>query len=117
MENGERLAWMRDPTSGALVELYWVPRRSRLYAPFPPRLRFHTPLLFGVRDLPAVLRRLRKFGARPEVDFTERGVRVVFLRDPDGTLVELVSWADRSKARATDPPLLGLLRAPPALFK
>jgi len=112
MADGQRLAWLRDEGTGQLVELYQVPRGSPLYEPFRPQRRFHTPLLFGVRNAEPLIRRLRRMGARVRRAFDEGEVRITFVSDPEGTLVELVSWTESAGDRHPDPPLIDLVRPP-----
>jgi len=111
MADGERLAWLRDPLTGQMVELYWVPRRSRFYEPYGRPRRFDTPLLFALRDATPVLARLRRRGAAVPVDFEEGDVRITFVREPGGVLFELVSWSRAAKPRPAGPPLRRLGRA------
>jgi len=114
MGDGQQLVWLRCPRTGQIVELYYVPRGSRFFEPPPPRGRFETPLLFSVSNSDALLRRLRKFGTRVRADFVEEGVRIRFATDPDGNLVELLSWADGSPHAPEEVPLIQLVRTPPA---
>lgn len=114
MTIGEELAWLRDPSTRQLVELYRVPKGSPLYEPFPSPRRFATPLLFSVRDIDPLIARLRRIGARVRVDFVDGEVRLVFLTDPDGTLVELVGWTPAARTAHREPPLHDLALPPHA---
>jgi len=105
MQDGEELAWVKDPQTGQVVELYFVPRRSRFYSPFRRAPGLHTPLLFSLRDVRSVLPRLLRLGAKVVVDFEEREVRILFVRDLDGSLLELVGWTDSARRSHRAPPL------------
>ncbi|HTT16557.1 MAG TPA: VOC family protein [Thermoplasmata archaeon] len=112
MENGERLLWLRDRRSRQLLELYQVPRRSRLFEPMRSTRRFDTRLVFSVLRAGPLLRRLERHGGRVRVDFTEGDVRLTFLADPEGTLIELVSRPDGVRSPRTVP-LAALVAGPP----
>ncbi|MCI4350788.1 MAG: VOC family protein [Thermoplasmata archaeon] len=96
MPDGTRIIWMRDPLTGQLLELFHLSRRSPLYRPFRPATGAEHALIFGVPDLPTLLPRLHRSGARVVADFVEGRVRYVFVRDPNGTWIELLAWIDRA---------------------
>ena len=108
MEDGTELAWLRDRRTGQLVELFRLSRRSPLYRPFGRRALLERALIFAVPDVARLVPRLRGLGARVVREFRDGSVRLTFLHDPDGTLVELVSWAD-PKARGRPPPMARLV--------
>lgn len=110
MKTGEELAWLRDPNSAHVVELYRVPRRSRFDEPFRSVRRFDTRLLFSARDVTPTLARLRRLGATVRVDFEDGETRLVFLNDPDGNLLELVGWSSTARRRHREPPLASFVR-------
>ena len=108
LADGTRIVWMRDPTTGQLLELFHLTPRSPLYRPFRRSTATDHALIFGVSDLPRLLPRLKRAGARVAMEFTEDAVRIVFLRDPNGAWIELLAWEDPKAARAGPPPLVGL---------
>lgn len=110
MKTGERLAWLRHPGTGQLVELYCVPKGSRFYEPFRSVRLYDTRLLFSVQEVEPLLRRLRRLQATVRVSFDEGETRLVFLDDPDGNLIELAGWIPASKRKHRTPPLIQLVR-------
>jgi catechol 2,3-dioxygenase-like lactoylglutathione lyase family enzyme len=113
MKDGTKLAWMRDPGTGQLVELFCLSPRSPLYVPFPRRGRAEGSLIFSVDRMAPLRSRLVRSGAKPVREFEDGGVRLSFLRDPDGTLLEFLSWAQPSPRAARATPLLRLTRGRP----
>jgi catechol 2,3-dioxygenase-like lactoylglutathione lyase family enzyme len=107
MADGERLLWLGDRLTHQIVELYSVPPGSRFHERRRPPPRYHTPLLFAVNNPDRLCAALLRAGGRLPVDFEEGEVRIRFVRDPDGHLVELVGWRT---ARPGPPPLVSLLR-------
>jgi lactoylglutathione lyase len=76
---------LRDPTSGAVLELNFYPGD-------PPYREGDEldHLGFRVSDLPAKIERLVALGARVRIPpFDEGDVRLAFLSDPDGVWIEL----------------------------
>jgi hypothetical protein len=66
-------------------------------------------ITFGVRDLVSAVNDLRKKGAEfvtPLIEKHDWGIRTIFLRDPDGTLLQIESemprqeWAEDLKREA-----------------
>jgi len=76
---------LKDPDSGAVLELNFYPGD-------PPYREGDELDHLGVRveDLRATVARLEALGARVRIPpFTEGGVQLVFLTDPDGVWIEL----------------------------
>jgi catechol 2,3-dioxygenase-like lactoylglutathione lyase family enzyme len=76
---------LRDPESGAVLELNFYPGD-------PPYREGDEldHLGFKVEDLLAVIRRLESMGAHVRIPpFTEGDTRLAFLTDPDGVWIEL----------------------------
>jgi catechol 2,3-dioxygenase-like lactoylglutathione lyase family enzyme len=75
-----------------MLELNYYPPGSRFYEKFVTGSELDH-LGFTVRDVEPVLARLRKVGVRrPVADFTEGGIRLTFVTDPDGIWIEFLSW-------------------------
>jgi catechol 2,3-dioxygenase-like lactoylglutathione lyase family enzyme len=104
MRDGTRIVWLRDPSTGQLLELFELARRSPIYTPFPRRTRSGNAVIFGVRDTRRLLPSLRRFGGRPFAEFEDGEFRLNFLWDPDGTKVELVSWTDAARPKHRSAP-------------
>lgn len=111
MNDGTKFVWVRDPKTRQLLELYYLPPRSRLYRPFRARDRLDPQPMFGVQHAKPLLARLRRLGASVVTDFQEGNFRLTLVRDPDGTCLELVSWTTEARKTHRDPPLLGLVLA------
>jgi catechol 2,3-dioxygenase-like lactoylglutathione lyase family enzyme len=105
MRDGTTLAWLRDRGSGQLLELFQLSRRSPLYAPFRSRGRVENALIFSGRNRRTLLPRLRRLGAHVVREFEDGEVHLLFVRDPDGTLLEFLSWTDEALAAHRGPPL------------
>jgi catechol 2,3-dioxygenase-like lactoylglutathione lyase family enzyme len=110
MDDGTRIVWMRDGVTGQLLELFHLTRDSPLYRPFRRSLATDHALIFGVPDLPGLRRRLQRAGAHVELEFTEDDVQIVFLRDADGTWIELMAWVKSASGRRRGLPLVALAR-------
>lgn len=111
MDDGTRIAWMRDDETGQVVELFQLTPASPLYRPFRPSRETHRALIFTHPDLDPLLRRLQRAGARVELEFSEGALRLAFLRDPDGSWIELVGWVDPGAHSSMPLPLPSLVRA------
>ena len=114
MEDGTDVVWMTDPTTRQILELFRLSRRSPIYAPIRRRARHDQALIFGVRDVRRLVRVLTMLGGRVSQKFEQGGVRFDFLRDPDGTRIELLSWAEGTPHARRLPPLVDLARPAPA---
>lgn len=105
MADGTRIVWMRDPATRQVLELYRLDANAPLYEPFRPSGDPQSSLIFGVVDTDAIVPDLLRLGARPVAEFEQAGVRFVFLRDPNGKRLELLSW---THPRGRAPPLTHL---------
>jgi catechol 2,3-dioxygenase-like lactoylglutathione lyase family enzyme len=108
MGDGTTLAWLRDNGTGQLLELFQLSPRSPLYKPFRLRSRVENSLIFSLPDVNALIPRLRRKGAKVLSDFEDGDVRLTFVRDPDGTLLEFLSWAREAKGTHARSPLLNV---------
>lgn len=75
---------------GVMVELLSLGSESR-----PPRRSFvgNQNISLSVRDLDETYRRVREAGYQPDQDpFEIAGVRMFFVKDPDGTAVEFIEF-------------------------
>lgn len=108
MEDGTSLAWLQDPGTRQLLELFHLSRRSPLYRPLRQRPAPENALIFSLRDVGGLLPRLRRHGAKLLSDFQDGEVRLTFVRDPDGTLLEFVSWTTVARKAHRRAPLLGI---------
>jgi catechol 2,3-dioxygenase-like lactoylglutathione lyase family enzyme len=111
MDDATKIVWMVDRATGQLLELFELSRRSPLYRPFRRYSGTEHALLFGVRDAGRTSERLRRQGARLIQSFREGDVDLVFLRDPDGTWIELLGWTGESRPRHAGFPLATLHRS------
>ena len=62
--------------------------------PSNPAGQDRVSLIFGVEDLPEMAQELKQRGATPQMEPQDRpdwGIRVMYLRDPDGHLIEINS--------------------------
>jgi len=105
MEDGTTLVWLHDRRTRQLLELFHLSRRSPLYVPFRISDKPRNALIFTIPDVKEMLPKLRRVGGRVLTDFTDGTVRLTFVRDPDGTLLEFVSWAKKAKIRRGSPML------------
>jgi len=110
MQDGTRIAWMRDRSTGQVLELFQLSTRSPLYEPFRRSIERSHALIFTQPDLNGLLARLRRVGARVVLEFTEGKTRIVFLRDPDGAWVEIIGWVDPAANSGRPLPLRSLVR-------
>jgi hypothetical protein len=102
---------MQDPTSRQLLELFRLSPRSPLYTRYRPQSESSSSRIFSVADVGPILRRLRRMGHREHVAFEDGDVRLTFLRDPDGAVIELVSWTEKARPSRRGAPMLGLVTA------
>jgi len=97
MAAGGQWEELKDPQSGALLELNYYPDN-------PPYREGDEldHLGFQVDDLDETVRRLEALGAKVRIPpFTEGRSRLVFLSDPDGVWVELSEEAEPEGAPAS----------------
>ena len=104
MDDGTEVIWLADRRTGQLLELFHLSRRSPLYRPFHTRSRVENSLIFSLPDVGPLIVRLLRLGARRLLEFEDGDVRLTFVRDPDGALIEFVSWtAAARKVRQGSP--------------
>ncbi len=108
MTDGTRIVWMRDQRTGQVLELFHLGRRSRLYEPFRPRRGSEGAISFSVDRLRPLVRRLEELGAKRVRSFCDGDAELTFLRDPNGALLELISWTAEGRSKHSEPPLLHL---------
>jgi catechol 2,3-dioxygenase-like lactoylglutathione lyase family enzyme len=108
MNDGTEIVWMRDQPTGQLLELFQLSPRSPIYRPFRSRSQVENSLIFSLPDAESLLARLRTLGAKRVVEFENGDVLLTFVRDPDGTLIELVSWTAGSRKHHRRSPMSGL---------
>jgi catechol 2,3-dioxygenase-like lactoylglutathione lyase family enzyme len=113
MDDGTSLVWLRDPKTRQLLELFQLSSRSPLYTPLGRRNRVENALIFSLPDVQRLLPRLRRFGARVLTEFEDGEVHLTFVRDPDGTLLEFLSWTDEARKSHRGSPLVRLALPPP----
>jgi len=85
MASGGVWQWLKDPESGAVLELNYYPDS-------PPYREGDEldHLGFRVRGMDALIPRLTGLGARVRIPpFKENDLRIAFLSDPDGIWIEL----------------------------
>ncbi|HTS33368.1 MAG TPA: VOC family protein [Thermoplasmata archaeon] len=111
MRDGTSLVWMQDPTSRQLLELFRLSPRSRLYTRYRPQSEASSSRIFSVADVGPILRRLRRMGHREHLAFEDGNVRLTFLRDPDGAVIELVSWTEKARPSRRAAPMFELITA------
>ena len=103
MAHGGTWIWLRDRRTRQILELnYYSPRN-----PHYERYRSGSEmdhLGWTVRDVNPILRRLRRLGHPPVLDFTNGNVRLTFVKDPDGVWLEFLSWVPVARKRRKDPP-------------
>jgi catechol 2,3-dioxygenase-like lactoylglutathione lyase family enzyme len=88
MEHGGQWAGLALPDGTHQLELNFYPTTNRFYEPFRAGTEFDH-LGFEVDDIDAWVRLLRRRRLPIVADFTERDLRLVYTRDPDGNWVEL----------------------------
>jgi catechol 2,3-dioxygenase-like lactoylglutathione lyase family enzyme len=108
MGDGTEIAWLRHQRTGQLLELFQLSRRSPMYRPFRSRAKIENSLIFSLPDGRSLLPRLFKMGASRVREIEDGDVLLTFVRDPDGTLIEFVSWTAASRKDHRRPPMLGL---------
>lgn len=102
MDHGGRYVDLAFPGSAHRLELNYYPRGNPFYTRFTTGCEFDH-FGFAVRDVEAWARRLRRAHLPIVADWTERGLRLVYTRDPDGNWLEF--WGKvRPRSRPREPP-------------
>jgi lactoylglutathione lyase len=90
---------LRDPWSGQKLELNWYPQGSEFATPYQPGEGLDH-LAFRVDELPRFLDELRRAGVEGTGGVADHvlpgGVRVAYVRDPDGNWIELYDHPSES---------------------
>lgn len=90
MHHGGVWVLLRDPRSKQHLELNWYPPGSEFATPFTPGEGLDH-IGIRVRDLPALARRLTRYGARLQTQFKDgRRIVVAYYRGPDDIWIELI---------------------------
>ncbi|HZC11465.1 MAG TPA: VOC family protein [Mycobacterium sp.] len=98
-EPGARGRMVGGMLGGTVVELLEFAHRS-FHAPSEPMLGY-TNISLSVRDIDATLAAVTAAGYEPEQQPVEiGGVRMFFVRDPDGTPIEFVSYPNGEQTSA-----------------
>jgi catechol 2,3-dioxygenase-like lactoylglutathione lyase family enzyme len=88
MDHGGEMADLVLPGTAHWLELNYYPRANRFFEPIRDGTQFdHLGLEVG--DIDGWVRRLRRHRLPIVADFTERGLRLVYTRDPDGNWFEV----------------------------
>ena len=87
MEHGGRFVDLAFGRTPHVLELNYYPTTNRFYEPFVEGTAFDH-FGFRVDDIQAWVRQLRRWRIPLVADFTERGLRLVYIRDPDGNWLE-----------------------------
>jgi catechol 2,3-dioxygenase-like lactoylglutathione lyase family enzyme len=101
MEHGGRFVDLHFPGSAHTIELNYYPTTNVYYEPFVAGTAFDH-FGFTVDDIDGWVRRLRHWRIPLVADFSERGLRLVYVRDPDGNWLEFcgkVRTAPRARRR------------------
>lgn len=92
MPHGGKYVALRSPGSSQELELNWYPTRSKYYSKYR-RGDELDHLAFGVGNVKAALMKLLSKGVEIAVSPSEaKGVTEVYVKDPDGIWIELLSW-------------------------
>jgi catechol 2,3-dioxygenase-like lactoylglutathione lyase family enzyme len=87
MDHGGQFVDLLYSGSRHFLELNFYPRTNRFYEPFRNGTEFDH-FGFTVGDIDGWTRHLRRARVPIVADFTERGYRLVYARDPDGNWLE-----------------------------
>ena len=99
MEHGGQMVDLTLPGTGHYLELNYYPKGNRFYTQFRTGSEFdHFGLVVG--DIEGWVERLRRARLPIVADWTERGTRLVYTRDPDGNWFEVCG---RLRSRAPSP--------------
>jgi catechol 2,3-dioxygenase-like lactoylglutathione lyase family enzyme len=88
MEHGGRIVDLAFPGSAHRLELNYYPPGNPYFETFRPGSEFDH-FGFEVRDIDGWVRLLRRQKLPIVADWVERGVRLVYIRDPDGNWFEV----------------------------
>jgi lactoylglutathione lyase len=92
MPHGGKYVALRSPGSSQELELNWYPRRSKFYSKYW-RGDELDHLAFGVGNVEAALAKLISKRVEVAVSLSRaKGVTEVYVKDPDGIWLELLSW-------------------------
>ncbi|BBX61346.1 hypothetical protein MSAS_05200 [Mycobacterium saskatchewanense] len=98
-EPGARGRMIGGMLAGIVVELLQFTHRG--LRPHTENMLGYTNMSLSVRDIDAALAAILAAGLRPEQEPVEiGGVRMFFVRDPDGTPIEFVSYPNGEKRSA-----------------
>jgi catechol 2,3-dioxygenase-like lactoylglutathione lyase family enzyme len=90
MPHGGKYVQLVTPGSRMRLELNWYPKGSRFYAPYR-RGEEMDHLAFLVGDVRKAYRSLLRLGAKSAVDPEHSEGTEVYVKDPDGVWIELLS--------------------------
>jgi len=90
MPHGGKYVHLVTPGTRMRLELNWYPRGSRFYAPYAKGEELDH-LAFVVGDVRTAYRELLRRGAKPAVPPEESEGTEVYVKDPDGIWIELLS--------------------------
>lgn len=92
MPHGGKYVALRNPGSSQELELNWYPRRSKFYSKYRKGDELDH-LAFGVGNVEAALAKLISKRVEVAVSLSKaKGVTEVYVKDPDGIWLELLSW-------------------------
>ena len=92
MPHGGKYVALRSPGSSQELELNWYPKRSKFYSEYR-RGDELDHLAFGVGNVEAALAKLVSKRVEVAVSLSKaKGVTEVYVKDPDGIWLELLSW-------------------------
>jgi lactoylglutathione lyase len=92
MPHGGKYVALRSPGSSQELELNWYPTRSKYDSKYR-RGDELDHLAFGVGDVKVALQKLMSKGVEVAVPPSQaKGVTEVYVKDPDGIWIELLSW-------------------------
>jgi len=92
MPHGGKYVALRSPGCSQELELNWYPRRSKFYSKYRKGDELDH-LAFGVGNVKAALAKLISKRVEVAVSLSKaKGVTEVYVKDPDGIWLELLSW-------------------------
>jgi len=90
MPHGGKYVHLVTPGTRMRLELNWYPRGTRFYVPYRKGEEMDH-LAFVVDDVRAAYRALLRMGAKPAVPPEESEGTEVYVKDPDGIWIELLT--------------------------
>lgn len=90
MPHGGKYVHLVTPGTRMRLELNWYPRGTRFYVPYKKGEEMDH-LAFVVDDVRAAYRELLRKGAKPAVPPEESEGTEVYVKDPDGIWIELLT--------------------------